>query len=169
MGTPGVGLEGAVDLLPVGIIVAWAGSGDVIPAGWLLCDGGEVPAGSKLGQVLLKTWGEAKGAGMVKLPDLRGWFLRGADHGSGRDPGALDNRHALALGGNPLGKGSIQEHAVGSHHHRIPLDSGPGIYQGSAAAGGKASPLYEIVAPVDGAGPETRPANVSVDYIIKAI
>ena len=51
---------------PVGTIVAYLGSDDEIPDGWLACNGQPVPQDSPLS------------AGFSALPDLRGKFVRGS-------------------------------------------------------------------------------------------
>lgn len=84
--SPGIGCSngrGRVVECPVGTIVPYAGTIATIkdvPKGWLWCDGKKVPAGAAykplrdlLGQA---AWGN-EGA-EVRVPDLRGMFLRGA-------------------------------------------------------------------------------------------
>ena len=76
---------------PVGTIAAFAGpwpprredgttwvESDL---GWLPCDGKEIDSQEypQLYAVLQKTWGEGQKSQTVKIPDLRGQFLRGAD------------------------------------------------------------------------------------------
>jgi hypothetical protein len=58
----------------VGMIVAWGGG--TAPAGWLECNGQSTAAYPQLGKVV--------GA---SVPDLRGEFIRGWDHGRQVDPG----------------------------------------------------------------------------------
>jgi microcystin-dependent protein len=68
--------------------------------------------------ILGDTFGAAS-VGMVRLPDLRGRFLRGADRGAGRDPGA-GARGTMAAGGNAGDKvGSVQGDELEQHSHGI--------------------------------------------------
>ena len=76
-------------LAPVGSLIIWPTS--TPPAGYLECDGSALSrtAYAALYAVLGTTYG--KGAGTLanttfRLPDLRGEFIRGWDHGRGADP-----------------------------------------------------------------------------------
>lgn len=153
---------------------------ETLPASgdWMECDGSSLlivdyPA---LYGVLGNTWGTAP-AGYFKLPDLRGAFLRGWDHGRGKDPDA-----ALRTGGDHVG--SSQPDAIKKHNH--PMGNGGGT-QGSSAlldyqAWNTAGAPYNaytrdfgvtsdtlIPSAFDNVpqGLETRPANVAVMYIIR--
>lgn len=96
------------------------------------------------------------------LPDFRGLFLRGVDHGRGKDPDA-EARTALHGGAQGDEVGSVQEDAFKEHRHayiRFPQGRGntaSGKYWGdgtdqTASTGGN----------------ETRPKNIYVNFIIKA-
>jgi microcystin-dependent protein len=70
---------------PVGTILAFAGSANNLPAGYLLCDGSEVSTAtySQLFTLIGYTYGPAntlKGVNTFALPDLRGRFPLGADN-----------------------------------------------------------------------------------------
>ena len=82
-------LENAIDqLVPTGMIMWWADDVN-IPNGWIVCNGESISStGStaNLYQTLLG-WGNTWGNGAtVRVPDLRGRFIRGYNFGSGRDP-----------------------------------------------------------------------------------
>lgn len=72
--------------MPPGTIVAYAGvksKKELIELGWLPCDGSEVDCTEKFAELcslLGDLWGKANNIGRVKLPDLRGLFLRGTNH-----------------------------------------------------------------------------------------
>ena len=85
--------------------------------------------------------GSGAGAAQFSLPDYRGRFLRGVDHGANRDPDA--SRRTAASGGGNLGDavGSVQGERLGRHPHQS-LD-GPAT------------------------GTETRPVNAAVHWIVK--
>ncbi len=86
-GPPTGPLAGA--LVPAGVVVPFAG--DVVPNGWLLCDGSTVSSNDF--PALFNAIGEAHGDGgdgpdgLFDLPDYRGRFLRGVDAKLGPRPG----------------------------------------------------------------------------------
>ncbi len=156
--------------MPVGTILAYGGKHDTVPEGWLLCDGKDYYRDEYqelfVGNGTLG--GDGDGVRTFNVPDLRGIFLRGVDHHSGRDPDVkkrTDIRGGLA-GDRP---GSYQEDEIRSHSHYvyIPRDeygyddhyattetdySDEGVFPHSTTSTG---------------GSETRPKNASVFYIIK--
>jgi microcystin-dependent protein len=85
-------------LVPSGAVTAYGG--DVIPNGYLLCDGSAVSRTtfSALFGAIGTKHGNGDGASTFNLPDYRGRFLRGTDANTGRDPNAAD-RTAMAVGG----------------------------------------------------------------------
>lgn len=89
---------------PVGTIQAFAF--ESIPAGWLPCEGQEIPQEiyGSLYNVIGNKFGNAKD-GLFCLPDLRGRFIRGWDKSSIRD----ENRDF----------GSIQEDSIQKHSHKF--------------------------------------------------
>lgn len=110
----------AADGVPTGTINAFGGA--LVPEGWLLCDGraldGDDPRYAALFAALGTTWGDGttgEGAGAetdFNLPDLRGRFLRGADHGVLRDPDAASRLPAAAGATVGDGPGTVQGHAT---------------------------------------------------------
>ena len=159
--------------------------GTTAPSGWLLCNGAVVSRTTyaSLFAVIGTSGGSGDGATTFVLPDLNGVFLRGADLGAGRDPDRAA-RVAMHTGGNTGDSvGSYEADAFQGHYHEMeyannaagpglsrPYYAGTGVHLYSAAdpALGKA---YQVAN--DGthgsprAGFETRPVNVSVNYIIK--
>ena len=87
--------------MPPGTIVAYAGDTPPADGSWLLCDGSEVSRTiyASLFAAIGTSHGDGDGSTTFNLPDYRGRFLRGVDHGSGRDPGA-GSRTAMQSGGN---------------------------------------------------------------------
>jgi hypothetical protein len=153
-------------LIPVGTIMAYGGdTGDpsVVTAlgsqGWLPCDGRTYTAQDypKLAEVIGNAFGT------LKVPDLRGRFLRGTDQGAQRDPDAASRR--AENGGNGGDKvGSVQDDQFKSHQHQYKAP----LYVGS---GGNYSGSHwnTLDAQTELAGGnETRPKNVNVNWIIKA-
>jgi hypothetical protein len=75
--------------MEAGIVVAFAG--DNIPNGFELCDGRMLNKNTPKHQKLFNAIGTIHGGDAnpnFQLPDYRGLFLRGVDHGASRDPEA---------------------------------------------------------------------------------
>jgi microcystin-dependent protein len=111
--------------VPIGTILAYAGDvdgnarGSLETQGWLVCDGAEYAESDypDLENTIGTYYGTASKAGMFKVPDLQGFFLRGLDGGTGRDPDA-NSRTSLYYGGNEGNKvGSYQGDELKSHTH----------------------------------------------------
>lgn len=88
------------------------------------------------------------------IPDLRGEFIRGWDHGKGTDPGRVF--------------ASNQADAVGSHFHPCP-DSSLGVY---VSPGRFATTLTAHIGTsytTSAGGPENRPKNIAILPCIKYI
>jgi len=158
---------------PVGSIIAYLGggnSGTNDPPGWLICDGRVISRTtySKLFAVISTTYGAGNGSTTFSLPDVRGRFLRGAKRDASSAPenygdnvgtkqsDAIKSTTATTTGativlgavnGVPTGGGYINSYATNddgqfydqAHDHSVTI----------------------------GSGPETRPYNMSVNWIIK--
>lgn len=165
--------------LPAGLIVAFGGDSTKIPAGWRHCNGqlltrdGVDPASgipySRLFDAIGTAWG-SDNANTFRLPDLRGLFLRGVDPTSATDVEA-NMRRRLYPGGNSGNRvGSYQQDTVGSHRHTANVHvqnlnlstSGQNTLLNRASTGNEVK-----TSSFDGLGPETRPKNAYVFYIIK--
>jgi len=98
-------LEGVVAALPAGIIMPYAGA--LVPAGWCECNGAAVNRTdyAALFAAIGTAYGAGDGIATFNVPDLRGEFVRGWDHGRG-----IDNGRVL---------GSPQSDTVVSHTHPI--------------------------------------------------
>jgi len=140
--------------VPSGAIVQWPAV--FPPNGWLECNGAAISRTTyaALFAVLGTTFGAGDGSTTFNLPDLRGEFVRGWDHGRGVDAG------------RELGTGQGDEFRTHSHGVEI------GYYeQGGAQPLGAFRVVNKSVSeqypttPVG--GPETRPRNVALMYIIK--
>ncbi|MDQ3914770.1 MAG: tail fiber protein [Actinomycetota bacterium] len=178
---------------PIGTVVPYAGPVDEAAfeaEGWAFCNGNtELRTGDFAG--LFAVIGVAHGAGdgrsTFNLPDYRGTFLRGVDHGSGHDPDAA-NREAASTGGNTGDAvGSVQAFATGApatafttasvdpHSHslaHVPTDNSSyqvvGNYQAIWNDGTNTDNAGDHThAVAQGGDPETRPLNVSVNYVIR--
>lgn len=149
----------AGDATPVGAIMGFSMS--TVPTGWLECSGAAVSRTTyaDLFAAIGTTYGAGDGSTTFNLPDLRGEFLRGWDHGRGVDAGR--------------GPGSFQDGEVEEHDHITPIyDTGIGYPSagvspatGVAPSGNRSSTVTKTSAT---GGAETRPRNVAVMYCIKA-
>ena len=156
-------------LVPAGTIHAYGGS--TAPAGWLRCDG-TLYNGSTYPALYAAIGINFGGySGYFNVPDLRGRFLRGWSNGSGRDPDAAYRygEYTGQTGGDKIG--SIQGDQLRSHNHYIArtvvdgnTDAWFDWYSGRASTDdGTWAGQYTD----SHGGNETRPINVSVNYIIK--
>jgi hypothetical protein len=117
--------SGGAGPAPSGAVLAFGGS--TAPDGWLVCDGSTVSRTQypSLFAAIGVAHGSGDGATTFNLPDYQGRFLRGVDHGAGRDPDAA-MRTAAHPGGNVGDEvGSIEDDAYARHTH-IVTDPGHG-------------------------------------------
>lgn len=153
----------------VGSTVIWWGA-TVPDSTWLELAGQSIAVASypDLFTVIGYTYG-GSGANMT-LPDTRGLFVRGWNHGATNDPdtAARTNRGDGTVGNNV---GTKQDHQLQDHEHISEKINTGG--QGSGVrinANTQAGPdQVRILAPTTGNhGLETRPINIYGMYIIKA-
>ena len=116
--------------VPAGTVIAYAGN--VIPPGWLLCDGSAVNRTeyANLFAAITISHGGGDGVNTFNLPDYRGRFLRGVDANSGHDPDsaarvALQATNTAGPGNVGDQVGSYQSSAFASHDHPL-TDPGHG-------------------------------------------
>jgi len=152
---------------PPGTIMPFAGSKSNIPSGWLYCDGTQYSTTTyaALYAAIGTAWGS--GSGTFRVPDLRGYFLRGANDATGRDPD-VSSRLALNSGGNTADNvGTYQGDQFAAHTHTFiqaidSTDAGKLSYPATNNDGG-----YETSKTSSTGGNETRPKNAAIYYIIK--
>lgn len=139
-----------------GTIIAFGAS--AAPTGYLECNGNAVSRStySALFAVIGTSFGSGDGSTTFNLPDLRGEFVRGWDHGKGTDSGRAF--------------GSSQADALESHTHTLNLFATTTIAHDASAegdrtvqSGGSATSGF-IGDTGDG---ETRPRNIALLYCIK--
>ncbi|HAG9017782.1 tail fiber protein [Escherichia coli] len=161
--------------LPVGVPVPWPTA--TPPAGWLQCNGASFTREQY--PVLARVYPN------LRLPDLRGEFIRGWDDGREVDVGRL------LLNAQP--------HSVMDHIHYMELWTGEGLAANSTRAGTNPGILatygdggivktdesgvkvpsslraigtrgvYRLGANGGNIGTETRPRNVAFNYIVRAV
>lgn len=151
-------------LLPAGAVSPFGGTS--APTGWLFCDGSAVSRTTyaDLFTAIGTACGTGDGSTTFNLPDYRGRFMRGVDHGAARDPNAA-TRTAMATGGNTGDNvGSVQADDIKAHTHTVNISTAAGGTVPAAPGGGVVATNY----PSGSFGnSETRPLNAYVNYIIK--
>ena len=153
---------------PTGSLITWPTA--TPPAGYLECDGAALSRTTyaALYAVLGVTYG--KGAGALanttfRVPDLRGEFIRGWDHGRGVDNGrALGNRQTDAMQkiwGTIYRANSASAYSGAFYKKNGNLHTDPsGGASGNFMTGFDSSRVTRVAA-------ETRPRNVAMMYAIK--
>lgn len=193
---PPGGLPAAPLGLPAGCVVAFAGEIGAQPGpyvldierwGWMVCDGRQliVAMYPELFAVLgfryvledepttLPDDPQQAAETMFRIPDYRGYFLRGVNGSGGADPDTGDRKSPSQAASSEVG--SIQQHALQDHEHFF--------QQVSQATGGAGPPVAGLPTtqaetvnapqPQDNADVfftsknETRPMNIYIYYIIR--
>lgn len=155
--------------LPVGVPIPWPSA--TPPKGWLKCNGAAFTA-SQYPQLALAY-------PVMRLPDLRGEFLRGWDDGRGVDTGRAllssqshaftDHRHALSLWtGSALSKSDTVAQKYSPQASR-----GDGGSMDESVNTGGALGFSNLTNEVASsyktyASNETRPRNIAFNYIVRA-
>ena len=147
--------------LPVGVPVPWPSA--TPPTGWIKCNG--APFSAAQYPELAKVYPA------LKLPDLRGEFIRGWDDGRGVDSGRV------VLTG--------QSQSVQQHNHDLSMAYSSGIGYKDVLGVTPNSDMIPIkdminattfngygsiyVKANDSTGAETRPRNLAFNYIVRAV
>lgn len=146
--------------LPVGVPVPWPSA--TPPTGWLKCNG--APFSAAQHPELAKVYPA------LKLPDLRGEFIRGWDDGRGVDSGRVvltgqsqsvqQHTHDLAMAYSSE-SGYKDKLGAGPNSDMIPIKDMIKVttFNGSGGFYLKAN---------DSTGAETRPRNVAFNFIVRA-
>lgn len=137
--------------IPTGMIAQFAMH--AAPTGWLECDGSAISRTdySDLFTAIGVTFGIGDNVTTFNLPDMRGNFARGWDHGRGIDPGRAF--------------GSSQQDDFKSHKHAA--NSGqPGLGQGASGPNAVQQNMGSEDTSYTG-GTETRPKNIALLFCIK--
>ena len=160
--------------IPSGVVFPFAGT--AAPYGYLICDGRPVLQSEYPGLFLSVGFSHGDGsrnsdgtlsgftsATHFNLPDYRGRFLRGVDGSAGNDPDKATRTAANAGGNTGNAVGSVQNDEFKNHTHTVEtkfdthgVDPGGSYWRGS-----------QFVQSGGAGGNETRPKNITVNYIIK--
>jgi microcystin-dependent protein len=150
---------------PPGSMVLWAA--ETPPSGWAECDGTKLgsEAYPELFAVLGYIYGGSADEGEFALPDLRGQFARGWDHGAGIDPDAYyrEDRGDGAYGDRI---GTKQTSANLEHTHTVSGAEGKANYGAAWFWPPSGSTTFNFPITAEGSD-EGRPANISLMWIIK--
>ena len=149
--------------IPLGTVVAWPGPVPPVEDGrwhesWHVCDGAELAVGD-YHELLdafggLAAWPHGSGQGTIKLPDIRGRFLRSSDEvssagelgGTARIPSGGSHAHTgssvaqFSYDGNPTDRVSNGMHTIGRHKHDVAI-----ALDGNHDHGGNNLPPYFTV------------------------
>lgn len=174
--------------VPPGSIMPFGGPKSNVPQGWLYCDGTSYASTGmygKLFEAIGYAWGDD--GGKFRVPDLRGYFLRGTSDATGIDPDRA-NRVAKYGGGNTGDNvGSYQGDAFEQHNHTGSASGGNHYHylgsrgfetNGAPGSDGSQDDSHIRTRPggshthtlnINNAGSssETRPENANVIFIIK--
>lgn len=144
--------------IPAGAIMMFSSA--TIPQGWLECDGSEQLISDyrdlyAVIQQIYKTNSGLDESSKFQLPDLRGMFVRGWDHGRGEDP----SRNL----------GTRQEDELKSHNHPFYWGQNTGTALNTTGNDVQNYSFHGIGGDHIGntGGTETRPKNIALVYCIK--
>lgn len=162
------------DIFPIGALIGFPGNTPPPSAQWLLCDGSSLPTTGQY-QLLYYAIGNASGGDKANfnLPNYQGYFLRGTDHGQGRDPDAAGRAAPTTGAASGDNVGSQQGWATG--RPRSGDITGPIDHMPTDDADNACAILCSSVAEWDGAqapqvgggDAETRPKNANILFYIK--
>ena len=145
--------------VPIGSVIPVATS--TVPYGHLECNGAPVSRTSyaELFAAIGVAWGSGDGVSTFNLPDFRGEFIRGWDHGRGVDTGRA------------FASAQTSQNLAHSHTLKIGINTKVPASDGYAVAAGNtviASAFDGTTQILSSGGTEARPRNIAVMYVIKA-
>lgn len=133
-----------------------------VPSGVLECDGSAVSRTTyqQLFMAIGTSYGIGDGTTTFNLPDFRGYFIRGWDHGAGHDPDAA-SRTGVNGGSTGDNVGSFQADQFGSHGHGSTLfgTGAPGTHYVGGSGGVVGSTSTDAAG-----GNQTNPMNLSAMF-----
>lgn len=159
-----------LNFVPIGAVMMWTTSS--APTGWLECSGtslARVGTYAALFAVIGTTWGAADG-NHFNIPDMRGEFPRGYDHGRGVDAG----RGLASSQGQDWASFTLKTEAVNgdayAHEAYMGKNTGSFLPTGSNRLfTGHWEANQSAVMSLKWDGTQTRPRNVAMMFIIKAV
>ena len=168
---------------PIGTVICFAGIN--IPSNYMLCDGTKllISEYSDLFKVIGQTFNQSDTDSTLyfNLPDFRGVFLRGLDNGKGKDVGRVLGSYQNDSTKLPNNKFSTDSNGNHTHSYTRSFYQYNGLYHPDntvSIATGLDNPTNTPSGAISAAGShshivtsggdlETRPINISINYIIK--
>lgn len=151
---------------PIGTILPYAGNSDKLPNGWKFCTGDtlKIKGNEALFNIIGYNWGRIPNDDF-KLPDLRGVFLRGVNYSSDKDADRVNSKVQDLVG-------NYQPDDFASHNHEIENTNSAtrnteNVDRGNGAIVNGDETNNAILKILNKGGSETRPKNVTVNYIIR--
>jgi microcystin-dependent protein len=159
------------DIFPIGGVICVPSEQAPSSSEWLLCDGASYPIFGQYSDlyVAISTCNGGGGENF-NVPDYRGYFIRGIDGGTCRDPGNRSSRPGGATGDN---SGTFQDYATARPQSsdifaNVPhVPSTDGENAGAIGGGPVAEWDGAKTVLVIGGDSESRPINAAVHFYIK--
>ena len=163
-------LNNSVTLVPTGAVMPFAMNS--APSGWLAANGAAVSRAtfSTLFVAIGTTYGTGDGSTTFNLPDLRGYFVRGAGTNTdGTASGTFGQKQGDAYPSHNHGFSDYYQ-STGALVTAAPKiqDGGDNTYSVVIGGGGESGSHTTGVTDHQGSGTETRPDNIALLYCIKA-
>lgn len=178
-----INLPYEADTIPTGTVLPYVGT--TAPTGFMLCEGAEVSRTTyaSLYTLIGDTYGNGDGSTTFNIPDYRGEFLRGNDNGRGIDSGrTLGSYQSDSYASHSHSGSSLTTSTSGAHVHDLTMLNSGGGYIAALTYNSTSASTYTTSNPISSAGnhthtisgstgssgsTETRPRNMSINYIIK--
>ena len=163
-------LNSSVTLVPTGAVMPFAMNS--APSGWLAADGTAVSRTTyaALFAAIGTTYGAGTGGTTFNLPDLRGYFVRGAGTNTdGTASGTFGQKQGDAYPSHNHGFSDYYQ-STGALVSAAPKiqDGGDTTYSVVTGGGGETGLYITGATDYQGSGTETRPDNIAMLYCIKA-
>lgn len=144
------------DVIPTGVVTMWVNTATP-PSGWLWCDGSTIPNSGDTANLYahISALNADIGLPAGQLPDLRGEFVRG-----------WINDKTTISGETGRKVGSFENGTLIQHSHQFYDKSTSGSYGAHGGGNGFGTSGISRTTTSTG-GSETRPLNISLNYIIK--
>lgn len=161
-------IQSLVGAALVGKVMMWFTG--TAPTGWLALEGAAVSRTTyaSLFAVIGTMYGVGDGSTTFNLPDMRGRFPRGWDHGAGVDPDAASrtNRGDGTVG-DYVGTKQADEYRSHDHQNKAVGSAINSTSVSTYAAYRDNAPYLNALNTNVSGGNETRPTNINVMYIMK--
>tara|TARA_Y100001938_G_C8068048_1_gene421452 strand:+ start:905 stop:1804 length:900 start_codon:yes stop_codon:yes gene_type:complete len=154
--------------IPSGSVVAFAS--ESVPTGYLECNGDEVSRTTyaQLFAAIGTRFGAGNTSSTFHLPDLRGGFVRGWDHGANYDPDAEDRTNSGdGTTGDKVGTKQDSLNKSHSHSYTDPLIGLVAGFESDDSGNVRDLITQNAGTTLSSGGSESRPINIALMYVIK--